>query len=550
MIGKLLRSDATKPHRGIGRLEDVIVRVTTWVSLAFFAFLVAAGIVSGETKFFLEALNPAVPAATGLVMIARRDPRAIIQLVASGITVALTVGFLNIGSRSSALLGLVSMGIVGALLVRDHVLLFLTGAAVGLFATALWWNVGDWVGRERVAEALVPVLAFVFAAGLVAWLKRELLAESDGRRRAAEALLSTENQFRAAFEGSAAMMVLVDLDGRFLEVNRAGCELLGYTEQDLLDMTIADVTHPDDRETSARRAAALLSGEVKESRAAIRYLRGDGTVAHGLVSAALVTDSAGAPLHFVAHVVDTTEQHEAEQRLTDLLASRNELIASVSHELRTPLTAVMGYVRLLLEAVPGQPPADYELMLREIDSQGSDLAAIIEDLLVFAQSDTNTLSVECRQVDLRDQLTLVLESLKSEVSVDHIRVVGPRLSGAGDPIRVRQVLRNLLTNAGRYGGDAIDVEFEEHGDRVAVVVSDNGPGIPAQDRDRVFEPYQRSRPRDGLTAAIGVGLTVARRLAHLMGGDLTYEYRNGRSRFMLILPAAVVPAVSSGDAGR
>ena len=113
-----------------------------------------------------------------------------------------------------------------------------------------------------------------------------------------------------------------------------------------------------------------------------------------------------------------------------------------------------------------------------------------------------------------------------------------------DPLRVRQVIRNLLSNAIRYGGQEVTVEVSEQDGWSSVVVIDDGRGIPEADRERVFEPYQRSEARQGLTASIGVGLTVARRLARLMGGELSYEYRDSRSRFMFTLPMQPDVAVS------
>ncbi len=527
--------DTREPHP-LDHLEEVIVRVTTLIALAFLAVLILAGLVTGERRYFVEALNPAVTGLVGLWLLWRGNPRVIMQLVPGAITLALVTGLANAGSRSGALLGLLSMGIVAPLLVRRRVVPFIAASAVALFATAYWWNVGDWQARERAFEAMIPAFALVFTAGLVTWLKRELVREAGRRRDAADSLAASEEQFRTAFETSAAMMALVSLDdGRFLEVNEAASELLGYSEEELLTMSTADVTHPDDRAASRERALRTLQGEISRSKSAIRYLRKDGSVAHGLVSAALVTDSAGKPSHFVTQLVDLTEQIAAEERLMDLLASRDELIASVSHELRTPLTAVLGYAGILLEAAPGSPPDDYEVMLREIYSQGRDLVGMIEDLLVFAQGEDQEIVIELAPVDVRDQITLVLESLRVEASVDHVQVLGPRLSVVADPLRLRQVLRNLLSNAVRYGGESIVVQMRQLTGGVEVIVGDNGRGVPPEDRELIFEPYQRSRPQGGLTASIGVGLTVARRLARLMDGDLTYRYVDERSEFVLLL---------------
>jgi PAS domain S-box-containing protein len=542
--GSLWRIDPSQPST-IDRLEEIIVRVTTWVSLVFFAVIVGTVLISDAGPSVWEAINPAVPAVAGIYMLTRGTPRVLGQLVPGGITVALMTGFADFGSRSGALLGLLSMGIVGALMVRRYLWPFLGSAAIGLFAVAYWWNVGDWGGGQRIAEALVPMLAFIFAAGLVAWLKLALLQEADQRERATVAMAASEQQFRLAFETSAAMMGLISIEGgRFLKVNQAGCDLLGYTEDELLAFNIEDLVHPEDRLAAKARSESLLTGVKPSTAGMIRYLPKNGATAYGYSSTALVTNGDGEPLHFVTQLVDMTEQHEAESRLMDLVAARDELIASVSHELRTPLTAMLGYADLLLESAPGEPPDGYADMLREIVGQGRDLGSILEDLLVFAQSDVGSARMTPVTVDVRDQVTLVLESLKGEMSIDHVEIIGPRVAAFADPLRVRQILRNLFTNAFRYGGDSVVISMASDGDEVSLTVMDDGDGIPPEDRDRIFEPYQRAQPKGGLTAAIGVGLTVARRLARLMDGDLTYSYNEDMSTFALRLPKDKVHASS------
>jgi signal transduction histidine kinase len=108
----------------------------------------------------------------------------------------------------------------------------------------------------------------------------------------------------------------------------------------------------------------------------------------------------------------------------------------------------------------------------------------------------------------------------------------------GDPDRVRQVIRNLVSNALRYGGDAIRVEVLSGGTNAKVLVCDTGIAIPEQDRERIFEPYQRAHNAPGLAGSIGLGLAISRQLAQLMGGDLTYRHQNGESIFEFALPLA------------
>ncbi len=527
----------SKDAHPLDQLEEVVVKVTTFAALGFLGLLVLLGAVTGESHYFLEAVNPAVPALTGVWMMRTQNPRVLGQLIPSAITIALLTGLADVGSRSGALLGILSMGIAGALMARRFAVHFIVGASFGLFGLAYWWNVGGWESRERISESMIPAFAFAFAAGLVTWLGRTLFAEGRRRQWATESLVASEEQFRTAFESSAALMALVSLDeGRFLKVNEAACRLLGFDRDRLTNMTLAEIVHPEDAADHRERMREILTGQSTHCVGSMRYVRGDGDVAYGVLSMAVASDAAGLHRHIVLQLVDTTDQHRAEQRLVDLLASRDELIASVSHELRTPMTAVLGYASLLLESGRESPPPDYESMLEEIHTHGRDLVGIIEDLLTFAQSQGDSIVVKPEEIDLRDQVTLVLESLRAESPVDHIEVRGERLAAYADSLRVRQVIRNLLTNAVRHGGEEIVVEMARQDGAAHLVVRDSGKGVAADDRERIFEPYQRSNTRDGLTASIGVGLTVARRLARAMSGDLEYSYENDQSQFILTLP--------------
>jgi len=108
----------------------------------------------------------------------------------------------------------------------------------------------------------------------------------------------------------------------------------------------------------------------------------------------------------------------------------------------------------------------------------------------------------------------------------------------GDPARVRQILRNLISNAHRYGGDKVKITATSTKSSAHVTVVDNGPGVPEAQRERIYEPYQRAHESEGITASIGLGLTVSLQLARLMGGDLTYRFDEGQSIFELVLPSA------------
>jgi len=113
---------------------------------------------------------------------------------------------------------------------------------------------------------------------------------------------------------------------------------------------------------------------------------------------------------------------------------------------------------------------------------------------------------------------------------------GQGLLAFADPVRLRQIMRNLLTNAERYGGPHIEIRLEKSGDQALITVCDDGPGILLGEREAIFEEWQSSDQGIQHPDSIGLGLTIARRLARAMDGDLTYRYENGQSLFSVTLP--------------
>jgi len=231
------------------------------------------------------------------------------------------------------------------------------------------------------------------------------------------------------------------------------------------------------------------------------------------------------------------QRHAAEtQRLEHLVHSKDQFIASVSHELRTPLTAVVGFAELLANEEAGLTAEDRSDLVTTIVREASDLSAIVEDLLVAARSELGTIRVTAAPVDVNATVDLVVRALptghRSRISVKS----GPSTWALGDPARLRQIVRNLVSNAIRYGGPNIEVELDHDQVTTTVRVIDDGPGIPDADRDRIFLPYEVTGEATTLPASVGLGLTVSRDLAERMGGSLTYDHSVGRSVFEVRLP--------------
>jgi PAS domain S-box-containing protein len=220
------------------------------------------------------------------------------------------------------------------------------------------------------------------------------------------------------------------------------------------------------------------------------------------------------------------ERARARSHLERLMRSKDEFVASVSHELRTPLTVVAGLALELESHWRGFSSAEIAEFISLIADQSREMSDLIEDLLVAARADIGKVPIHPEKADLRSSIDQVVSSC-SLADRARITVVGEDVAGWVDPVRFRQVIRNLVTNAVRYGGPRIHVRVAESGDDAVVTVFDDGVGIPEPYRDRIFDPYERAHSTSGVPGSVGLGLSVSQKLVELMGGTIRYRFEGG-----------------------
>ena len=218
---------------------------------------------------------------------------------------------------------------------------------------------------------------------------------------------------------------------------------------------------------------------------------------------------------------------------------KNDFVAMVSHELRTPLTSIAGFAETLATSWRQLSDAEVDEFLGYIRKQSYYLADLVEDVLVIPRLEAGRLRFRPEVFDLGQLVKEVANMLfppgggrEAAVSLP----IGVRMQA--DPKRVQQVVRNLLENARKYGGDQVLVEGFAHGEQYVLVVSDNGPGVPDVASHQIFEHFEQLSKGDSRSSSgIGLGLPIARRLARAMGGDVWYERRFPTgSRFCFSMP--------------
>jgi signal transduction histidine kinase len=230
-------------------------------------------------------------------------------------------------------------------------------------------------------------------------------------------------------------------------------------------------------------------------------------------------------------LADITHIKARQEAMADLVRAKDEFVAKVSHELRTPLTAVLG---LTAEMSAMEPMGDDERveLLELVADQAQEMSNIVEDLLVASRAEIGTVAVETRVVDMEVELQAAIDGVGVEIA--EIPVSIP--DAVADPGRVRQILRNLLTNAMRYGGPTVRVVSGARIDSVWLEIRDDGDGVPTDLAGTIFEPYGTAH--QGVLGSVGLGLSVSRQLAELMRGELTYRRDGNESVFRLVLPIA------------
>jgi signal transduction histidine kinase len=223
---------------------------------------------------------------------------------------------------------------------------------------------------------------------------------------------------------------------------------------------------------------------------------------------------------------------ESERRLN---RAREEFIANASHELRTPLTGITGLAQILAEDPVVARSENAAELLHLIISESNDLARMVEDLLTTARLDAGALHFDFDDIAIRDVVREVVEPLVrsgAEIEWDcepaHIRA---------DGLRTRQVLRNLLSNAQKYGGSHIQVLGRVDGRTYRCDVIDDGDGVPEAMSQRIFERFVH-RGRTGVNDSVGLGLAIVHALAQGMGGSVTYARSNALTVFTVRLPLA------------
>ncbi len=242
-----------------------------------------------------------------------------------------------------------------------------------------------------------------------------------------------------------------------------------------------------------------------------------------------------------------SELDEKSRELESASRHKSEFLANMSHELRTPLNAIIGFSQVLRERMFGDVNAKQEEYLDDILSSGQHLLALINDILDLSKVEAGQVELDVAPFSLREALESGVVMVRERATQDGVHVelaADPEVDVVtGDERRIRQVVFNLLSNAVKFTptGGAVGVRTARVNGEVRVSVSDTGPGIASEDRERIFEEFQQTKAGIEQREGTGLGLALSKRLVELHGGRIWVEGDEGHgSTFVFTLPASPV----------
>ncbi|MFN2491201.1 MAG: sensor histidine kinase [Actinomycetota bacterium] len=268
-----------------------------------------------------------------------------------------------------------------------------------------------------------------------------------------------------------------------------------------------------------------------------------GTASLGVVSGAFTplfgSDEVERLRHHAATIGVALERVHLTEQMRRLDEVRREFLANAAHELRSPLTTIVGISSTLSDHRGDLNIDKWSAGLDALNRQGQRMRMLINNLLDLTQMEQGRLKIEHQAVELEEAARASLET--SPPPEDRIVdiAIEPGLKVIADPMRLDQIVTNLLTNAYRYGGRHIHIEAHNDPGGVVLTVADDGPGVPEELAPNVFDPFARGSDGGSKAEGSGLGLAIVRRLAEAFGGDVTYEAgRPQGARFLLHLRRA------------
>jgi PAS domain S-box-containing protein len=476
----------------------------------------------------------------------------------------------NMAAKTS-FFGAVSMGLasVGILLLSikneykifEYIPIFIgnTIAIIGaIFSLGYIYGVPLFYASNQVPMSFNSAISFIFLgvgislAGSIPEMRHRLIVELQ--------LEEAKKQIESAFLYSGSGMALIGINDNWLRVNQPFCNILGYTKEELISRQFFSLLEKECVIDYIVKFDELLSARVESLQMENRLEHKSGALVWALLSISLLRDEQNLPEYYIIQMQDITKLKKIESDLLnaknvleEALHSKSHFFASMSHELKTPLQSILGYSELIAEEAM-QINADQIISdSLKINRSGKSLLKMINDILDIAKLDANKMEMKSDLFELKILLEELIDTIKPLLSANKNTFslsISEEIAFIYQDIdKLKHILLNLLSNACKFttgGSISLIVKLSKVDSEkwIQFEVVDTGIGIPEEDLRRIFNPFQQSIDSNTRKyAGTGLGLTIAKQFAVLLGGDLTVESKvDEGSRFIVILPLRESPS--------
>ncbi len=529
----------------MSRLSQRVIRVgaaAAWFCVLLFGLI---GLLTGDQSFYMQAIGPVLCAGLFTLQIVTHREHAGWALLGTAIIVVAVYSLVGDDTTLvAAALGVVVIASIAMLFVTSRHLPLTIVIGLAMLAVPFVWAIPT---SEAVPLGAIMSVSFAFTSAIF-YMVRNAATELNRRYQvmfeqsptAAVELdwVRAMDYIESEFSGRSTR--IRGFLGAYPEITRKAAGLVKVVRanraaHELLDVPPGELLHVDAKLLTSGWIGAFMEVLVAlvEGREYVEHEIHVTTFSGRKIWLSLrgVNVSSGdQPDGVLVALGDVTHLKAKEDAMAELIRSKDEFVASISHELRTPLTAVVGLTSEMVDG--GLGGVERDELIELVASQAQEMSYIIDDLLVAARAEMGTVAVALSAIDLTKELAAATKGVGI-----HLEETPDTLPLAiGDGPRIRQVLRNLLTNLERYGGSRRRVLGGVHRGMVWLEIRDNGEGVAERDANRIFEPYASAHT--GVSSSVGLGLSVSRRLAELMGGGLSYRRDGEESVFRLELALA------------